>query len=133
YQAATPTDRGGTPAAARVVPTTKPGSASAAAPAPGPASPSSTAQAGSRPIQEVMATLAPPTATSVPRAPAVIPYLPYARQPPIDLTPPATQTPVPSVAYAAPPVHNGDDKWGVGVYKESNRVADALRETQPGV
>jgi hypothetical protein len=30
-------------------------------------------------------------------------------------------------------IRNGDNKWGVGVYKDSNRVVDLLRETQPGV
>jgi hypothetical protein len=29
-----------------------------------------------------------------------------------------------------PVVRNGDRKWGIGVYKDSNRVADLLRETR---
>jgi hypothetical protein len=35
--------------------------------------------------------------------------------------------------YAPPTVRNGDRKWGIGVYKDSNRVADLLLETRPGV
>lgn len=36
-------------------------------------------------------------------------------------------------AFVAPPLRNGDNKWGVGVYRDSNRVIDMLTETQPGV
>src|SRR5262249_13447774 len=38
-----------------------------------------------------------------------------------------------AVPYIPPTIRNGDNKWGVGLYKDSNRVIDMLRETQPGV
>src|SRR5205085_1104915 len=47
-------------------------------------------------------------------------------------TPAAHPTPG-GVVYAPPPIRNGDGKWGVGVYKDSNRVADLLHQTNPGV
>ncbi|HZR00892.1 MAG TPA: hypothetical protein VFC93_18975 [Chloroflexota bacterium] len=136
WQAATPPPGPGTPAAGRAIPPPRPSPPPAAArgqAAPAAATATPTAPAGSRPIQDVMATLAPPTATRPPRPvptygpPLALPPLP------VDLTPEATATPVPRVAYAAPPLRNGDNKWGVGVYRESNRIADLLRETQPGV
>ncbi|HEV8633116.1 MAG TPA: hypothetical protein VG370_02575 [Chloroflexota bacterium] len=43
-------------------------------------------------------------------------------------TPAATRSP-----FTPPPVRNGGNKWGVGVYRDSNRVLDVIRETQPGV
>lgn len=49
-------------------------------------------------------------------------------------TPRPPASPIPSrVSFTAPPLRNGDNKWGVGVYKDSNRVLDVIRETQPGV
>jgi hypothetical protein len=57
-------------------------------------------------------------------------------------TPAPTRTPRPltsptpgvtAIPYVPPTIRNGDNKWGVGVYKDSNRVIDMLRETQPGV
>jgi len=47
-------------------------------------------------------------------------------------TPGAKPTPG-GATYRPPPIKNGDDKWGVGVYKDSNRVLDGLKDTQPGV
>jgi hypothetical protein len=51
-------------------------------------------------------------------------------------TPRPRQTPV-SVAtrspFTPPTVKNGANKWGVGVYRDSNRVLDVIREAQPGV
>lgn len=78
-----------------------------------------------------------PSATRTPR-PARTPHNPWARRPNGFPTPPAVPTagvrPTPGgVAYTPPPIRNGDNKWGVGVYKDSNRVLDALKETQPGV
>jgi hypothetical protein len=35
--------------------------------------------------------------------------------------------------YVPPIVRNGSRKWGLGVYRDSNRVADLLRQAQPGV
>jgi 2,4-dienoyl-CoA reductase-like NADH-dependent reductase (Old Yellow Enzyme family) len=49
--------------------------------------------------------------------------------------PPAARL-VPAVdrgSYLSPLVRNGARKWGLGVYRDSNRVADLLRQTQPGV
>jgi hypothetical protein len=49
-------------------------------------------------------------------------------RPQMTVTPARTPT-----NYTPPVIRNGDNKWGVGVYKDSNRVVDLLRETQPGV
>jgi hypothetical protein len=46
------------------------------------------------------------------------------------------QTPPPVAtrpAFRPPQLRNGNNKWGVGVYRDSNWVLDVVRETQPGV
>jgi hypothetical protein len=49
---------------------------------------------------------------------------------------PRPRTPVAQATrspFTPPPLRNGDNKWGVGVYRTSNNVLDTIRETQPGV
>lgn len=52
---------------------------------------------------------------------------------------PARRSPTPPSAQATrgpfipPTPRNGDNKWGVGVYRTSNEVLATVRETQPGV
>jgi hypothetical protein len=49
---------------------------------------------------------------------------------------PRPRTPVAQATrspFAPPPLRNGENKWGVGVYRTSNKVLDTIRETQPGV
>jgi hypothetical protein len=119
------------PDAPTSVPTARP---SVVAPPPAtPTAVSAAARAGARPIHETMAALSPPTPTRA-RATYVAPPLPPLRAAtPEPVEPEPTATRAPRYSYVSPAIRNGDNKWGVGVYRESNRVADLLRETQPGV